>query len=52
MVKLAENLSYDTCEFCSSTKNIGHTQGWVYTICKDCFDKGTTNMREWKPTEE
>jgi hypothetical protein len=39
MVWLAEHMSYNTCEFCGSTENVGHTYGWVYTICEDCTNK-------------
>jgi hypothetical protein len=36
MVHLAESLSYKTCETCGSTKNIGHTKGWIKTLCEEC----------------
>ncbi len=42
MVRLAENMSYNTCEFCGSIENIGYTKGWIYTICKECYDNSTT----------
>ena len=38
MIHLATNMSYHTCEFCGSIKDVGHTKGWVYTICKECYD--------------
>ena len=38
MVSLAEIMSANTCEFCGSTENVGRTNGWIYTICKDCYD--------------
>ncbi len=41
MIRLAESMSMSTCEFCGSTKNIGKTSGWVYTICKECYDSPT-----------
>lgn len=31
-----EKLSYNTCEKCGSTQNIGTTQGWIKTLCKEC----------------
>jgi len=36
MVSLAENLSYEICELCGSTKNIMQTEGWITTLCEDC----------------
>jgi len=36
MVWLAEHMSYDICEICGSTKNIGRTSGWIRVICKEC----------------
>ena len=38
MISLAETMSSNTCEFCGSTENVGKTNGWIYTICKDCYD--------------
>jgi len=52
MVRMAEAMSYRTCEFCGTNKNIGHTTGWIFTICKDCFDTGKTNQHEWKSLEQ
>jgi len=36
MIWMAKHLSYDICEQCGTTKNVGHTEGWVYTICEQC----------------
>jgi hypothetical protein len=43
MVWLAESMSYHTCEECGTMKNIGHTSGWVRTLCSDCASK--TNFK-------
>jgi len=50
MVSLAENMSNDICEFCGSTENIGHTKGWIYTICKSCHSNPNNRVvnLEWK----
>ena len=48
MISLAENLSYKVCETCGSMNNVGQTTGWIYTICKDCYNKGIINAKEWK----
>ena len=52
MISLAEDMSYRICEICGTSKNIGQTSGWITTICKDCFDKGRTNSKSWKPINE
>jgi hypothetical protein len=39
MVALAESMSYGICEFCGTTKDVGRTEGWVFTICKSCYNK-------------
>jgi len=41
MVYLAESLSYNICETCGTTKNVGRTKGWVYTICRSCREKNS-----------
>lgn len=51
MVNLAESMSYGTCEFCGTTKNVGQTQGWITTCCEKCF-KEKTNMAKWKPLKK
>lgn len=50
MIRMSENMSSNICEFCGSTEEIGTTQGWVYTICKNCYtnaDSRITNLN-WK----
>jgi hypothetical protein len=39
MVYLAESMSYNICETCGTTKNVGKTSGWIYTCCKPCYNK-------------
>ncbi len=51
MIALAEQLSSKTCEFCGRTENVGRTRSWIFTICKDCFDKGLINPTDWKLME-
>lgn len=50
MISLAESMSYRTCEYCGTTNDkVGHTQGWIITICEDCFKKEERMKgREWK----
>ena len=35
-ISFAESLSYHICEKCGTTKNVGQTDGWIYTRCEDC----------------
>jgi len=39
MVSLAEHQSFMTCEYCGTTKNVGHTKVWISTICKTCHSQ-------------
>jgi len=52
LVRMAEYMSYRTCEFCGTTKDVGHTEGWIITCCKSCFNSndGIKNL-SWKPIE-
>lgn len=50
MIDDAEDRSYHTCEICGSTENIGHTTGWITTLCHDCVKKNVienNNHRIW-----
>jgi len=52
MISLAESLSYRTCEFCGTTKDVGRTQGWITTCCKPCLDSNERLQNTvWKPIE-
>ena len=44
VISFVETLSEHTCEKCGSTKNIGKTQGWITTLCKEC----ATDNPTWK----
>ena len=54
LVHFAESLSYKICENCGTTMNVGHTQGWVYTVCTKCLKKSGSRVqeREWLPVKE
>lgn len=39
LIEEAEKKSYQTCEFCGTTENIGHTQEWIITLCETCAKK-------------
>jgi hypothetical protein len=45
-ISLAEDLSDRTCEFCGTTENIGHTQGWIITCCEPCL-RQTGSKLQW-----
>jgi hypothetical protein len=47
----AESLSYDICEKCGSTKEVGQTKGWVTTLCKECAIKKDPELINWKENE-
>lgn len=38
LIRAAEELSYDTCEFCGSNQQIMRSKGWVITACKSCVE--------------
>ena len=52
MIELTENLSYHICETCGSTKDVGQTQGWIYTLCKECVDKEPDKYKTWIKNED
>ena len=39
MIEKAEKESWETCEHCGSKENVIHTEGWIWTVCKDCLQK-------------
>jgi hypothetical protein len=50
MVRMVEGMSFKVCETCGSTHNVGRTSGWIYTICKDCYDVSDNRVKNlnWK----
>ena len=50
MVWLAEHQSYNICEQCGSTSEVGSTDGWIYTRCKSCAEK--EGLHSWKLNSE
>lgn len=48
-ISFAESLSYNMCERCGTTKNLGRTSGWIKVLCKDC---AVTSKNPWKKMEE
>jgi hypothetical protein len=42
VISFVESLSYKVCERCGSMQNIGHTKGWIKTLCNDCGKEDTT----------
>lgn len=51
MVWLAESMSYYICEDCGTTDDIGHTEGWILTVCKNCANTNHSNLN-FKPDSE
>jgi hypothetical protein len=54
MVWLAEHMSYNICENCGSTKNLGSTIGWIKILCEDCANKPNSRgiTPQWKKNQE
>lgn len=53
LIGLAERMCYSTCEYCGTTENVGHTQGWISTICESCKEKEDNRKDlEWKPLRD
>jgi len=44
VISFVESLSYNVCEKCGSMKDIGQTEGWISTLCKNCADPNSN----WK----
>lgn len=47
MIDKAETESWETCESCGSKENVIHTEGWIWTVCKDCLQKSV--KRSYRP---
>lgn len=47
MIDKAENESLKTCESCGSKDNVIHTEGWIWTVCKNCLQKSV--KRSYRP---
>ena len=47
LTQMSEGMSYKTCEYCGTTKNVGKSYGYIVTCCEDCFNKGLTKQNEW-----
>ena len=56
MIAKAEDDSYNTCETCGSTKNVGlKSGGWLETICLDCLKKrleGKDDIVKWRSNQD
>lgn len=47
MISLAEDMSYNTCEYCGTTENVGTTQGWISVCCATCHQR-ESNRKDLK----
>ena len=57
MIRKAEGDSYGICETCGSKIDVGHTYGWIQTICRKCIQKqvnesGWKNQVKWKSKDD
>ena len=48
VIDFVESLSYQVCERCGSMTDIGQTQGWISTVCKECANKYPDKYSNWK----
>lgn len=53
LIEKAEMASYETCEMCGSTENVGTIiNGWITTCCEDCVkkiaEKRVDRIIKWK----
>ena len=52
LIEEAERESYNTCEICGSTDDVGQTaDGWITTMCRKClqrhFSRKPTRFSRW-----
>jgi len=47
VISFVESLSHHVCEECGSMENVGHTKGWITTLCKKCV-KDNENWKEYE----
>lgn len=45
LISEAEEVAWNTCETCGSTKNIGHTMGWISVVCPHCLAERIKNNK-------
>ncbi len=52
----AQRDSYNICEICGSTEDIGITTSWLQIVCKKCYDAAVKDSplinRQWVPKAE
>lgn len=51
IIGFVEYLSNHVCENCGTTKDIGWTQEWITTLCRECATKSNV-INHWKSDEE
>jgi len=53
LVRFTEELSYKTCEYCGSNKNIFRSKGWITTACIKCVtDLEHLKGKQWVRVNE
>lgn len=50
-ISLAEFMSGSICENCGTTKDVGHTEGWISTLCRQCAEQ-RNKLSNWKELKE
>jgi hypothetical protein len=56
LIRITEDISYETCEYCGSNQNVFRSIGWIVTACKPCIETHDRLKRMewgdvWKPIE-
>ncbi len=46
VIHFVESLTYDICETCGSTKDVGQTGGWIKTMCKKCANDNNKELKD------
>ncbi len=46
IIRKCEKQSYELCQECGCTDNLGMTKGWMTILCKSCAIKLNKEMRE------
>lgn len=52
VIEFVETLSYHICESCGSSLNVGHTQGWISTLCEECGKSQSSWKNDVEEKEE
>jgi len=52
VIDFVEELSYEICEECGSTKNVVQTKGWIKTLCLSCLNTQPFKLEKEEEDED